>query len=699
MQAAGVCLALAWIFSSSVDAARLADADKSAAVGKVVKMLQGMLKQSQDDWKSDKEAYGAFKCYCDDNTDKKTKAIQEAQTSISLLTNKIDGLQGSNGALSIQTSQLEADMAANRQTQDQAKSLREKEEKAFQAESADLTAAISQMDEAIKLLAAIGADQASASSADHEKFMSKYKKNSLVSLQSSVRHALMAASSFIDPGNKAKLFAFLQAPFTGTYTAQSGQIVGILKSLKETFENNLQSAKGKEKTSKAAYEEFKKNKENEHADLKTSFDTKQATLGTNDGDLSTKKMQMQEFAKQMEEDKQFLGSLTAQCVDKKKAYENRKVFAANEDLALSQAIAILDNGVASETFGVVDATSKGNTGSLLQLEYGSVPQSKLGSASELLQREAAEQHSARLEKLLVLLQTGNPFTVVLKQIDKMVSLVDGEQKVDNDQKAFCEKTNERNSNNLDAAKDSLNTIEADITKLKADINDPTTGMKIQMIEAEESLKTNLKNQATETSTRRKENIAYQKDVSTMGDAISMLVKAEKMLTGYYDSLDNEQVGLMQRGPTPPKTFKGPYQGQNEQAKKVLGMLAFIKSETAKEEQVAHDSELKSQHDYEDSMKALVDGEASLQETIAKINADLASTEKGLVEKHADQDNTERQKIALERYIEKMKPGCDFILKNYEDRTKSRALEKKSLQEVKAKLKTTPAFASAQQKAK
>jgi len=695
MKVVGVCLVLVSLFSCIADAARLADADKSAAVGKVVKMLQGMLKQSQDDWKSDEKAYGDFKCYCDDNADKKSQAIQEATTSISLLTNKIEGLQGSSGALSIQTAQLEADMAENKQARNEATGLREKEEKAFQTESADLTAAISQMGEAIKLLSAIGADQASASGADHEKFMGKYKESSLVSVQSSVKRALMAAGSFLDPVKKAQVLAFLQAPFTGTYTAQSGQIVGILKSLMDTFKDNLQSAKATEKVSKESYATFTKNKEDEHASLKTSYDTKQASLGTNDGDLATKKMQLQQFAKQKEEDGEFLGTLTNQCADKKKAYEERKLFAANEDLALSQAIAILDNDVASEKFGAVDATSKGKTGVLLQLKRSS----PLVLASKLLQKEAAEQHSARLNKVLVLLQAGNPFTVVLQQIDKMIKLVDGEQTVDEDQKAFCEKTNARNSNNLDAATDSLNALEADIAKLNADINDPMTGLKKQLTEAEESLKTNLKNQGAETSTRRTENIAYQKDVSTMGDAISMLAKAEKMLSGYYDTLDNEQVGLMQRSPTPPKTFEGSYKGQNEQAKKVLSMLAFIKSETEKEEEVAHDGELKSQHDYEDSMKSLVDGEASLQETIAKLNADVASTEKELLEKHEDEDNTERQKITLERYIEKMKPGCDFILENYDGRTKSRSLEKKSLQEVKAKLKTTPAFSSAQQKAK
>merc|ERR1719353_61678 len=99
----------------------------------------------------------------------------------------------------------------------------------------------------------------------------------------------MAASSFVDPTSKAKIIAFLQGPFTGTYSSQSGQIVGILKDMKQTFEDNLESAKATEKASKESYEKFKENKEAEHTDLKTSYDAKQASLGTNDADLSTKK--------------------------------------------------------------------------------------------------------------------------------------------------------------------------------------------------------------------------------------------------------------------------------------------------------------------------------------------------------------------------------------------------------------------------
>merc|ERR1719183_901761 len=126
--------------------------------------------------------------------------------------------------------------------------------------------------------------------------------------------------------------------------------------MKETFSTNLETAEANEKAAKEAYEKFRKNKEDEHKDMKKSYDEKQDSLGTNDGDLSGKKKQLQEAIKQLDEDEDFLGKLKVQCKDKTEEYKIRKKFALNEEIALKKALSILDNDVASEKFGAVDAT-------------------------------------------------------------------------------------------------------------------------------------------------------------------------------------------------------------------------------------------------------------------------------------------------------------------------------------------------------
>merc|ERR1719324_2288724 len=104
------------------------------------------------------------------------------------------------------------------------------------------------MDQAIDTLAAIGADQtaAKASLVSKEQFMAHGKKESLIKLSGNVKDALKAASVFLSSKQRQTLTSFLQAPFTGTYQSQSGEIVGILKNMRDTFKSNLASARAAE---------------------------------------------------------------------------------------------------------------------------------------------------------------------------------------------------------------------------------------------------------------------------------------------------------------------------------------------------------------------------------------------------------------------------------------------------------------------
>jgi hypothetical protein len=288
----------------------------------------------------------------------------------------------------------------------------------------------------------------------------------------------------------------------------------------------------------------------------------------------------------------------------------------------------------------------------------------------------------------------------------MVSLIDDEQKVDDEQKAWCEKTDKEQKKKLDDTKDELKSTKEDITKLIASLGDPKSGLKKQLKDAEESMKTNQKNQAEETKARRKDNLGYQKDASTMSDNIEMIAQAQEVLKDYYDALDNEQLGFIQvsdeasteASRAAPKTFGNKYKGQNLQAKKLLSMLESIKKATDQEQKAAHASELKAQHDYEDSMAALTKAESGLEETMAKLNKGLADKVKDLNGKYEDQENSEKEQTTIERYIAKIKPGCNFITTQYDGRKKARGKEKKALESAKTKLKGSPSFKLAVQKA-
>jgi hypothetical protein len=678
-------------------------------MSEVVSMLKDMLKKSEDDWKADNEAYMEYKKYCEENTNQKTEDIAEGKKSIALLENRIEELQGSTGKLSLQVAKLKAEMDENKQAREEADALRKKQKEAYEAEKKDLEGAIAQLKEAIEILGEVGADQTKAESAAHKQFMADYKEKSgaLLTIRTSVKEALDAASSLASPAQRQKIAAFLQAPFTGTYMPQSGAIVGILKDMEMTFQTNLDEATAREEKEIEAHEKFIENKKKEYDDLEKSYNDKQGpgpdSLSGNDEDLSTKKTELSELKKTLTDNEAFLETLTESCANAGKGYEEHKKWAENEQISLNKAIQILTNDVAQEKFSGQDATK------FLQLSSRRHATNTRSAAAALLQQAAKQQRSRRLNQVLLLLQAGNPFTVVLEQIDEMIKLAEKEQKVDDAEKKWCEKTNKKNEESLDEKKEQLSTLEDEIKQLNDDISaELEEGLKFRIKDTEEQLKTNLENQGEQTKTRREDNLEYQKDMHNMEDSINIIHEAEEVLREYYDKLDNEQLGdfiQISKDKEEPKTFDkfdGSYKGGNEKGKEIFTLLENLVKATEEEANGKHGDEAKAQADYEDAMKELTDTEEELRESIVKFHKELTEKEKELQAKYEEQTDVEKEKIAVERYIEKINgkgSGCEFILGKYEERKTARGKEKDALEGAKEKLKGTPAFAAATQKDK
>merc|ERR1719284_812439 len=87
-------------------------------------------------------------------------------------------------------------------------------------------------------------------------------------------------------------------------------------------------------------------------------------------------------------------------------------------------------------------------------------------------------------------------------------------------------------------------------------------------------------------------------------------------------------------------------------------------------------------------------EAACLETIADLEENLAATEKTLEETSIDLEKTTKEKKATERYLLKIKPGCDFITENIETRKENRAAEIDALNNAMDELKGSPAYQAA-----
>jgi len=374
---------------------------------------------------------------------------------------------------------------------------------------------------------------------------------------------------------------------------------------------------------------------------------------------------------------------------------------ANEDAAIAECISILNSDEAFSSFGETDATSTGAT-SFMQIRQLRGGSSLVSQAELILEHAASQGHSTRLARIASGLRTGNPFTTVLGEITKMKDTIVDEGVADKEQLDWCKSERTNSNKDLDSKKSQIKTLKGEINKLDDTINLPKTGLKDSIIAKEAALVQNRKAQVEETATRKEENQAYQADVSNLADAEDILGKAIRALKKYYDQLDKhmkenkDTTNFLQEDPAPPKTYDA-FEGQSESGGKAVEMLEFILSETKKEHKKADTDESSAQSDFDKSIKELKTSETSMQKSLVKLKADLAEKEKELLEKQGDLKDTTEAKEAIETYLDKIKPGCDFITKNFDLREKNRATETTALDKAVTLIKDTPAYKAAKAK--
>merc|ERR1719473_2228110 len=151
------------------------------------------------------------------------------------------------------------------------------------------------------------------------------------------------------------------------YTSQAGPIIGILKTMKEEFEENLSQSQ-KDELKKA--EEFKALKESAEKDIEAMKVRLDEMEGDNSGaikSLSDAKEDLQATRDQRAADVKFLSDLRLQCQSLDRDWAARSKARNSEIKAVSEAISILTSDDARELmnkkFGIEKAAA-----SFLQLQ-------------------------------------------------------------------------------------------------------------------------------------------------------------------------------------------------------------------------------------------------------------------------------------------------------------------------------------------
>lgn len=668
-------------------------------MSKVVNMLKDMIEKSKKDGEKDRDLYAKFKCYCDDNEADKKEEIAMAKDTIKMLENDVNKVRASSSELSTECQELKQGIAANEQARKDATSLREAAHDHFKSEEEDMKGALDSMESAIAALGAITDSKAALVTKETkgEQFMSK--KLDLLKLTTDMKKAMSAVSVWLTQKQKRLLDSFIQAPFVGAQASQSSDIVEILKVMLDTFKDNLKNAQEAEKAAAEAHDKFLKLKEAEHETMTEAYEEKQTTLGENEDELASLSEQLATTQEELESAEEFLEKLLKMCAEKAKEFNERNILRANEEAAISKAISILNSDAAFEAFGKVSATKSGGTGpALLQISKHNHQVSVRAKVIELVRNAARSQNSLKMAKLAALLEAGNPFDSVLKEIDKMLELLDEEQKVDDEQKDWCKSEMDETKEMKETKEDKIKDLKKNIEELDNAINGPEDGLLVQIKNTEKDIKENHESQAKEVAEREEENKLFHITVNNCQTAEDLLKKAIKALKRYYDQFD----GLLQKeDPAPPDTWeKGGadgYEGQKEKGGKVIEMLEFIAEETKKEEDEARKDEEEAVKEHEKRMEELEEELKKSEENLVELKETLAEKEKLLGEAKVNLERTEADLKAVKKYLKEITPGCEFIEEHYDTRKENRGKEKDALKEAIKLLKKTPAYKAAKAK--
>merc|ERR1719359_2824719 len=582
--------------------------------------------------------------------------------------------------------------------------------------------------------------------------MSKIRLNDLTS---DMKAALRAASVFLTGSERHKVTAFMQAPFTGNYNSQSGEIVGIIKNMRDTFAANLKTATAAENKALSEHNKIKGEQESEFSAMEKSKNDKTKTLGDNSATVTSTSEELSTTQGELATNQQFLADLKDSCAEKKKQFDHRNMLRSNEDVAIAQAISILNSDDAFATFQTADVQT------FVQLtEVKGIRR----TVAQALMTKGRALKSARLQKVASAIKAENPFGKVLEMINTAIGVIDEEKKEDAAKDAFCTKAQGDSNSAQSEAEGEMSSLNSQIDQLKVDIDTSETNI----ADAKQNLADNREAQRVATEQRQNEKAEFDAADKNAVATQQLITEALKVLEDYYAFLHShnakksykktagkdsgggnleriegasiadletacsakpECVGFNSAGwlkseikdssewydwdggdlyekeltaksfiqkkqKDEPATWGDEMEGQRDQGNSAINMLKFIKQSSVDEQKDFTDTENDNINSYNNAMTTLTDAEAQLVADIDSYESTLAKQNKDKVQAEEDLSGETGERNTVKAYLASIKPGCDFIQANLQKRIDAQTSEKNALKGAIKTLEGTPTFKAA-----
>jgi len=660
--------------ASEVTAGSVSQEPKKYPVSKVITLLKDMQEQLEKEADQDEEVYNNMVCWCKTNDKEKTQAVADAQTSIAQLTTVIETTAAESARLAQELETHQEDLAKSKESLDTATAIREKQLASFTDEEKDMLQSIKALEAAIIVLSKHQAQGAS--------FLDRGLG---ASVAATVQYQLERHSSLlmgiVTPQQRRLVLALGQQPsYRQSYSSQSGEIFGILRQMKETFESNLAETQKDETWNRQAYEELKAAKEAEIKATQEAIDQKRTRKADNDERNAQAKEDIEDLRNALSADGAFLLDLKERCAQTEHQYSERVAMRQTEAQAISEAITILSDDAARDTFSKVMNPAAFFQRTARRSRGGDARRTH---AVEMLRSVGAKLDDPRLSALAATVKL-DPMTRVKEAIDKLVEELLQEKELESQKRDACISRQHENEKLTETFTRDHSDLESKIegyTQSVKDANETVTALTAEIAEMELEVKRAGEDRAAETK-------IFQATVADQREMQALLAKALMVLKAVYakKEVPVTPTALVQtRGSQepPPKGFET--YGANRAAGGVLGLIEQIIESTKALEQETIRDEQKLQEDYERFVSDTNKSVSLKRQQIVNQNAAKAMAEQALITAKEDLKAKAEELENLGQTASAISMDCDFLVRNFDVRAQARDEEIEALREAKAVL--------------
>jgi len=657
-----------------------------------VTMLQNMQQKIAAEGAKKEEMFDKYMCYCKNADTTLAASISDAETKIPQVESSIKEGAARKKQLETELKDAQVSRVEAKDTIAKATALREKENKAFATKESELETNIGALSKAIPAI---------------EKGMS----GAFLQTRAASTLRQISLSADMIPADRDLLASFLSE---GTqYAPQSGQIVGILKTLKDEMDKDLADATSEENSAQGSFESLVASKKKEIEALTKAIESKTMRIGELGVKIAQMENDLEDTQEGMSEDKKFFADLDKNCELKKAEWAAYKEMEAKEMVALADTIKVLNDDDALELFKKTLPSASSSSFVQVQVSQSSVKKQALA----LLKGRKGQKADPRMDLIELAMHGGKMgFEKIIKMIDRLVVDLKAEQGVDTDKKAYCEAE-------FDKAEDKKKGLELDISDLEKAIEDAeesiaTVASEIKALTA--GIKDLDKSVAEATETRKEEHDDYVETLAANNAAKDLLEFAKNRLNKFYNpklykappkrQLSEEEqitvnmggtlaptaapggiagtgIGLAQAAvaPPPPPEANLAYKKSGEESGGVMAMIDLLVADLDKDIQTSKVDEKDAQSDYETFMSDASEKRAQDSKAITDKESAKAETETELQSNKDSKQSKTIEAMETAKYIGGLHEECDWLLKYFDARKAARTGEIDALGKAKAVL--------------